>query len=73
MEDALRLPAGETAEVELDVDEADLRALRARAGNAGPEYEAAFARYLVYLGAGLLEAERAVAGSTAVEAGGSRR
>jgi hypothetical protein len=61
----LRLPPGETAEVELDLDDERLRRLRERAEPVAPEDDDALLRYLVYLGVGYAEAERAAAGTPA--------
>jgi hypothetical protein len=61
VDDALKLPDDDTVEIELDVDESGLAELRSRAESIVPTEEATLLRYLVYLGAGYLEAEEAAA------------
>lgn len=61
----LRLPPGETVELELALDDTRLRHLRQRAEPLAPEDDDALLRYLVYLGAGYAEAERAADGPRA--------
>jgi hypothetical protein len=63
VDDAVRLPNNETAEVELPVGENTFRQLHLRAEQEclAPRDAEALARYLVYLGVGYLEAERTVA------------
>lgn len=54
-------------EVEVDIDQARLDRLRARLGEEAPTADEDLLRYLVYLGAGYLEAEAACAGASGVE------
>jgi hypothetical protein len=65
--DRPELPPPDTALVDVDVDEDALTELRRRADEEGvaPEDDERLLRYLVYLGAAYIRAERVVEGGTA--------
>src|SRR5438105_1447127 len=68
MADEIELPSGETELVELRLDAGGLRRARAilEREERAPATDDSLARYLVYLGAAYLEAERVVAGAASV-------
>ncbi|HEY7692716.1 MAG TPA: hypothetical protein VH816_10290 [Gaiellaceae bacterium] len=60
-------PTGSASiEVEIDIDRAGLDQLRDRAGDAAPTTDEDLLRYLVYLGAGYLEAEAVRGGASSL-------
>jgi hypothetical protein len=65
--DAVRPSGDETVDVELPLGRAGFDELRRRAESIAPGDEEMFSRYLVYLGAGYLEAEAASASAADVE------